>query len=88
MSPYGPVWARQGALLRGGARPKSLRRGETLRKNTHAFYMNVYFKRGCTLFQLFPLFKVPGRAHTGPYGPFWAHMDPKNPQKYVKKSLY
>ena len=53
------------------------------------------YKKMC-YFELFPLFKGPGRAHMGPYGPIWAHMrpyeplwahmDPKNLQRYVKKS--
>ena len=29
--------------------------------------------------ELFPLFKGPGRAHMGPYGPIWAHMGPYAP---------
>ena len=28
------------------------------------------------LSRIFPLFKGPGRAHTGPCGPIWAHMGP------------
>ena len=46
---------------------------------------------------IFLLFKRPGRAHMGPYGPIWAymgpcgplwaHMDPKNPEKYANKFL-
>ena len=38
----------------------------------------------------FPALQGPGpgpyepiRAHMGTYGPLWAHMDPKNPEKYI-----
>ena len=33
--------------------------------------------------ELLPLFKGLGRAFMGPYGPIWAHMDPRNLNKYA-----
>ena len=53
---------------------------------TTIFEKNVLRKKKVSFFELFPLFKGPGRAHVGPYGPLWAHMDPKNPKRFVKKS--
>ena len=38
MGPCGPVWTRPVLLLRGGARPGPLRRGETKRKNTFVLH--------------------------------------------------
>ena len=35
----------------------------------------------------FALFRGPGRAHASPYGPLWAHIDPKNLSKYIKVPL-
>ena len=44
------------------------------------FQKSVLLKtNGMILFELFPLFKCPGRAHMGPYGPIWAHMGPYGP---------
>ena len=37
---------------------------------------NVLLKQGCVFFEFFPLFKGPGRAHMGPYGPIWTLMGP------------
>ena len=46
------------------------------------FKKNVLLtKKGCIVFELFPLFKGPGWAHMGLYGPLWAHMGPKNTKK-------
>ena len=52
------------------------------------FWENMLRKKKYISFELFPLFKGPGWAHTDSYGPLWAHMDPKNPKKYVTIRLY
>ena len=52
------------------------------------FYENVFETNKCVFPVLFPLIKGPGRAHIGPYGPIWALMGPKNPERYVRNSLY
>ena len=41
-------------------------------------YKIILLKNMCFFVEPFPLFKGPGRAH----------MDPKNPKKYVKNRLY
>ena len=58
------------------------------RLKTTIFEKNVYLTKNMFFSEPVPLFKGPGRAHMGTYGPLWAHMDPKNPKKYVKKLPY
>ena len=48
------------------------------------FEKNVLLKNQYFFFELFPLFKGPGRAHMGPYGPIWALMGPCGPEKSPK----
>ena len=38
-----------------------------------------YLEKRCVFVELFPLFKGPGRAHMGPYGPIWT----RKIQKYT-----
>ena len=45
-------------------------------------------RKKCIFSEPFPLFKGPARADMGPYWTLWAHMDPKNPKKYIKGSPY
>ena len=51
------------------------------RSKTTIFEKNVLCKREICVPELFPLFRGPGRAHMGPYGPIWAHIHPKNLEK-------
>ena len=45
-------------------------------KPTTTFSSQKCVKQGSVFPELFPLFKGPGRAHMGPYGPIWAYMGP------------
>ena len=60
-----------------------------LRSKTTIFDKSVLLKKRCVFSEPFPLFKGPGRAHMGPYGPIWALMGPYGPEeskKYVNNS--
>ena len=48
------------------------------------FEKNVLLTKRFVFAELFPLFKGPGRAHMGPYGPLWALMGPYGPEKSQK----
>ena len=55
-----------------------------LEVKTDDFREKCVTKKRCIVVILFPLFKGPGRAHVGPYGPIWALMDPYGPEKSPK----
>ena len=59
-----------------------------LESRTTSFEKNVLLQKKGVFFELFPLFKGPGRAHMGPYGPIWAHMGPYGPiwTRKIKKN--
>ena len=42
------------------------------RSETTICLIKMFFEKGCVYPKIFPLFKGPGRAHTGPYGPIWS----------------
>ena len=93
--PYRPMWAHMGPYESSWTGlGKSVNFPSTFRKLSvrhldkfRTFRVPKWFfdekcatlRKGCTFFQLFPLFKGPGRAHMGPYGPIWAHMGPYGP---------